>query len=162
MSNVTDQIPNSMVVMTRKLRAILENPGDGIVAMVDSLLTNCADYRVEVEFREDIYQGEVLDARGRFTVESSIPKPVLRAIIARVAALCNEQTPHAVSPYGGEGELTVSAKPGALLKAVFVNTTDQQHLTLTTLRTATEVPDGTEIVSEATAAEARKLVPIRS
>lgn len=169
MNNVTHPNPKVIVgMMTRRLSTILANPGDGIVSLVDRILTSCADDRVEVEFREDFVRGLVLGCGAEFRLLAefellgeSIPKSVLRAIIARVAALCNEQTPNAVSPYCGEGELTISAKPGALLKAVFANTADQQHLTLTTLRTAIEVPSGQQIGNEDTAAGAGNLVPLR-
>ena len=150
-----------MQSMIRRLRTILGYPGDGIVVLVDSILASCADYRVEAEFREDFIRGQLLGCDVEFKFGVSIPKSVLRAIIARVAVLCNEQSPNAVSPYGGEGEMTVSAKPGALLKAVFVNTTVQQHLTLTTLRTAIQIPSSMEIVNEETPVGAGKLIPMR-
>ncbi len=148
-----------MDLMVRRLRAALANPGDGIVGLVDSLLACCVEDRVHVEFGEDVLCVYFQNCCAKSPV--SIPKPVLRAMIARVAVLCNEQTPNAVSPYGGEGALSVSAKPGALLKAVFANTTDQQHLTLTTLKTSFEVPSGQEIVNEETPTGAGKLVPLR-
>ncbi len=37
----------------------------------------------------------------------SVGKSVFRAILARVATLCNEQSANSVSPYGGQGELVV-------------------------------------------------------
>ncbi len=149
-----------MDLMVRRLCAILTNPGDGIVAMVDNILASCSDARVEVELQEGTLSVYFLNCCAQLRL--SIPKSVLRAIIARVAALCHEQTPNSVSPYGGEGELMVPAKPGSFIKAVFVNTTDQQHLTLTTLKTAVEVPSGQDVVSEESSVGHGILVPLRS
>jgi hypothetical protein len=67
------------------------------------------------------------------TQEATVPLPpaAFRTLLARLAALCNERTPHSVSPYGGQGELSVG-NPPAILKVRFVNTSEQQKLELTT------------------------------
>ena len=57
-------------------------------------------------------------------------KSALRAILARVAALCNERTPNSVSPYGGQGELSVGANPAVVFRVRFANTLAEQRLEL--------------------------------
>jgi hypothetical protein len=45
-----------------------------------------------------------------------------------MAALCNERIPGAVSPYGGEGELSVGTSPPAIFRVAFTNTPGEQRL----------------------------------
>ena len=71
--------------------------------------------------------------RHGLTVESvEIPfrKPVFRAILARIAALCNLGKPDSVSPYGGQGQLSVVSNPSAVFQIAFVNTPDEQTLAI--------------------------------
>jgi hypothetical protein len=57
-----------------------------------------------------------------------LPKSVFRAILARLAALCNERTPNSVSPYRGEGECSVGTNPPVVFRVAFVNTPGEQRL----------------------------------
>src|SRR5208282_5382429 len=61
-------------------------------------------------------------------------KSVFRAILARVAVLCNERSPNSVSPYGGQGEVSVGADPAMTFRVEFANTPDEQRLELTRVR----------------------------
>ena len=66
-----------------------------------------------------------------------LPKSVFRAVLARIAALCNEQLPNSVTPYRSEGTLSVAADLPATFHVAFVNTPTEQRLTMmgrTTLR----------------------------
>jgi len=63
-----------------------------------------------------------------------IRKSVFRAILARVAAVCNERVPNSVSPYGGHGEVSVSANPAKVFNVEFINTPAEQRLRITTAR----------------------------
>src|SRR5262249_56235813 len=67
-------------------------------------------------------------ARRQEWTEVSVPKSVFRAILARVAALCNEHAPNSVSPYGGEGEISVGTNPPTLFRVAFTNTPGEQRL----------------------------------
>ncbi|MGP0064244.1 MAG: hypothetical protein ACLQGP_11670 [Isosphaeraceae bacterium] len=64
------------------------------------------------------------------TKEALVPVPpaAFRTILARVAALCNEYSANAVTPYRGEGLLTVKGPPPTVVRVAFVNTPDQQRL----------------------------------
>jgi hypothetical protein len=55
-------------------------------------------------------------------------------MLARVAALCNEKCPNSLSPYGGQGELTVDADPAMVLRVAFTNTPGELNLELATER----------------------------
>jgi hypothetical protein len=57
-----------------------------------------------------------------------LPPAAFRPILARIAALCNEYSPNAVSPYGGEGLLAVKGPPPTIVLVAFVNTPNEQRL----------------------------------
>jgi hypothetical protein len=62
------------------------------------------------------------------SAEVPLPKSVFRAIVARIAALCNERSPYSVSPYGGEGELSLGTDPLVVFRVAFANTPGEQRL----------------------------------
>jgi hypothetical protein len=66
-------------------------------------------------------------------MELPLPKSVFRAILARLAAMCNERIPDSVSPYGGEGELSVGTDPPAIFRVAFTNTAGGQRLDVSRL-----------------------------
>jgi hypothetical protein len=101
------------------IRVALRPTPRGVVGLVDDLL--------------DIARGQVLrltHTGGACRVEPTVgapfevplPRSVFRAALARIAALCNEHRPDAVSPYGGSCEL-----PGAL-RVSFTNTPEELRL----------------------------------
>jgi hypothetical protein len=55
---------------------------------------------------------------------------VFRDVLARLAVLCNERTPNSVSPYGGQGEVSVGPNPVAVFQVDFVNSPAEQRLHL--------------------------------
>jgi hypothetical protein len=61
-------------------------------------------------------------------IEVPLPKSVFRAILARLAALCDERSPGSVSPYGGVGELAVGVAPAILRAVAFTNTPGEQRV----------------------------------
>jgi hypothetical protein len=61
-----------------------------------------------------------------------VPPAAFRAILARVAVLCNEYSPNSVTPYRGEGLLTVEGAPPMVVDVAFVNTPDEQRLKVST------------------------------
>jgi hypothetical protein len=62
----------------------------------------------------------------------SLRKSVFRAILARVATLCNEFAPDSVSPYGGTGQFVLPSHPGVVVRVDFANTPDAQELRIAT------------------------------
>jgi hypothetical protein len=128
------------------LRRACEQPTDGIVGLVDDLLRLCGEWGSELDWdagrcrvrRQGGDWEELPDVRLR--------RSVFRAILARVAVLCNQQHPESVSPYGGEAELVVSAQTAPSFHVTFVNTADEQSLQL---RRATEneqaLPDASRL-----------------
>jgi len=72
-------------------------------------------------------------------------KSTFRAILARVAVLCNERVPNSVSPYGGQGELAMGANPTVVFRVAFVNTPAAQKLELLAAELATESAQPQEV-----------------
>ena len=57
-----------------------------------------------------------------------LPRAAFRTVLARIATVCNEYSPNAVTPYGGEGLLTVEGPPPTVVRVAFVNTPNEQRL----------------------------------
>ena len=88
-----------------------------------------------------------LGAEPYHAAEIPLGKTVFRAMLARIAALCNERTPNSVSPYGGEGEFSIWTEPPTVFHVAFTNTPDEQRIELIHVR------DGKDRASVGDAAE---------
>ena len=123
---------NTMSHVAESFRRVLTQPTRGIVGLVDDLLTLCRDQRLQLDWQAD--RCRVRSDGGDWTelTDLSLPKSAFRAVLARVAVLCNERTPNAVSPYGGQAELPAGANPHEVIKVTFVNTPTEQKLELRT------------------------------
>ena len=60
-----------------------------------------------------------------------------RAVLARIAALCNRHRPDSVTPYGGQGEFIDERSPATMFRVDFRNTPDEQRLELTPMAAST-------------------------
>src|SRR5262249_6832793 len=87
------------------IRGVLTSPSPGIVGIVDDLLVVCLDHSLELEWQTDHCRFRPLGGDWESLTDVALRKSVFRALLARVAALCNERCPNSVSPYGGQGEL---------------------------------------------------------
>ena len=119
---------NSTPELTTDLRQVLEHSAGSVVDLVDHLLSVCQERGLQLDWRLGVCR---VSAGGQEEkVETRLQKPVFRAVLARLAALCNELRPNSVTPYGGEGKVSTSACPGALFRVEFANTPDEQWLKL--------------------------------
>jgi hypothetical protein len=112
---------------------ILRQPTGGVPRLVNELLEACNAYALDLDCEGMRWRARA--AKGEWEDIPDVPlrKSVFRAVLARIAALCNEAVPNSVSPYGGESDLTVAGEPAARFRVVFVNTAEVQRLELTTL-----------------------------
>jgi hypothetical protein len=122
------------------LRRVLAHPGHGVVGLVDDLLGLCRDQGLQLDWRADCCRVRSLVGGAEEVVDVAFRKSVRRAILARVAALCNERRPNSVSPYGGQGELSIG-DPATVFRVSFTNTPDEQWFQL--IPTLDGVPKGT-------------------
>ena len=114
------------------LRRVLANPTSGVAGLVDELLTVCREHSLQLDWQVNRCRVRSSGEEWEEVADVPIRKSIFRAILARIAVLCNEQTPNSVSPYGGQGAFSVGAAPSAVCKVAFTNTPDQQKLELTT------------------------------
>lgn len=112
------------------LRSALAHPGRGIVGLVDDLLRLCPESGLRLDWQADRCRIRALPDDSEALLDLPLRKSVVRAILARVAALCNERNPRSVSPYGGQGELSVGVNPPAVFRVTFTNTADEHRLEL--------------------------------
>jgi hypothetical protein len=111
-----------------RLRRAFSPTQGGIVGLTDQLLAACVGS--DVQFKRVgnrcvcnwTVNGETKEA------QAPVPPAAFRTILARVAALCNEYSPNSVTPYRGEGLLTVKGPPPTVVRVAFVNTPDEQRL----------------------------------
>jgi hypothetical protein len=111
-----------------RLRRAFAPTQGGIVELTDQLLEACVGS--DVEFKRVGNRCVCNWSVKGETKEAVVPlaPAACRTILARIAALCNEYSPNAVTPYGGEGLLTVKGPPPTVVRVAFVNTPVEQRL----------------------------------
>ena len=114
-----------------RIQRAFEPSRRGVVGLVDDLLGLCRDQQLRFDFRDGRCYVRPLGTDVQEPVEVPLRKSVFRAVLARVAALCNEQRPDSVTPYRGEGELSIGTGPPAALHVAFTNGPDEQRLEVT-------------------------------
>lgn len=112
------------------LHQAFAQPTGGVVGLVDDLLAACREHGLRLEWQSGLCRVRAFGGDSDGAIDVPLRKSVFRAILARVAALCNERSPNSVSPYGGEGELPAGSNSGTVFRATFVNTPDEQRLEL--------------------------------
>ena len=100
----------------------------GVVGLVDDLLGLCRECGLTLDWQANKCRVHPLGTEQPGSIEIPLPKSVFRAILARVAALCNERIPNSVSPYGGDGELSFGTNPPTFFRVAFTNTPGEQRL----------------------------------
>src|SRR5690348_13824080 len=105
--------------VARLLRGAPLHPSRGLPGLVDDLLAVCREHGLQLDWQVD--RCRVRRCGGDWEELPDLPlrKSVFRAVLARIAVLCNERTPNSVSPYGGQGELSVGANPPAVFRVTF-------------------------------------------
>lgn len=117
-----------------RVQKAFEPKARGVVGLVDELLDLCRLHQLRIAFHEGHCSVRRLGADADEVLEIPVPKSVFRAVLARVAALCHEQQPDGITPYGGAGEIVFPAQTGGSPVApsscfvTFANTPDAQHL----------------------------------
>lgn len=121
---------NTWLQLSDAMIRTIEHPANGVLGVVDELLAQCPQHGLRLEWRADHCCLLLLSENGQ---ESSFPvsirKSVLRTILARFAALCNERATNSVSPYGGEGTFSADDLEKGF-RVAFVNTPAEQKLEL--------------------------------
>ena len=122
---------NNLTPFPERIRRTLSPSGRGVIAVVDDLLGLCQEQGLQIEWHANGCRVRAVGLGPQEATVVPLPKSAFRAILARVAALCNERSPDLVSPYGGQGELKVDGSAGTVFRAAFTNTPEYQRLELT-------------------------------
>src|SRR5437667_10452164 len=120
--------------LTGAFRSILEHPKGDVVRLVDDLLRACPEPGVRLDWQADRCRVCSLTDEWEEVIDGPLRKSVFRAMLARVAALCNEYRPYSVSAYGGQGEVSIVVDQPRALWLSFANTPDEQWLKLENAR----------------------------
>lgn len=103
------------------IREVIEHPRNGVVGIVDELLRLCPEQGLRLDWQADGCRIHCRTGVSEETIDVPLRKSVFRAMLARIAALCNERIPNSVSPYGGIGELTTTDASEAVIRVSFTN-----------------------------------------
>jgi hypothetical protein len=153
---------NSLPHYPEWLQRALQPTERGVVGLVEDLLGACREGGVRLDWRADRCQVRPLGAGPQESTEAPLPKSVFRAILARMAALCNERSPNSVSPYGGEGDVSVGADPPTLLHVAFANTPGEQWLEVRCVEEGdNEVKEFTVLLQATTPSDPPHVVKVR-
>jgi hypothetical protein len=122
------------------LRDAVNNPTRGVVGLVDDLLKVCQEHALQVDWRADLWRVRPLAGGPDELIDQPPRKSVFRAVLARVAALCNERRPNSVSPYGGHGTLSIGPDDATVFQVSFANTPDEQWLKMRPMAVLNDSP----------------------
>jgi hypothetical protein len=127
---------NHAAPFSERLTKAFEPTPRGVVGLVDDLLGFCRDRQLRLSFQDGHCSVRPLGTNGDESIDIPLPKSVFRAVLARVAALCNERSPNAVTPYRGESELSLPSDPPANFRVAFTNTQGEQRLEVSFLKSS--------------------------
>jgi hypothetical protein len=117
----------STVTLPERLQRAFQTTPNGVSGLVEQLLGACVGGEVEFERVEDRCVCRWLNGGEPQETVVPLPAKAFRAILARVAVLCNERESGTVSPYGGGGELMVGE---SVFVVRFTNTPSTQKMTV--------------------------------
>lgn len=113
--------------LSEQLRRVFGPNPRGVVGAVEELLNACREQPLQFDWQQGMCRARSLEAAGQEPIDVPLPKSVFRAILARLAAICNERAPGSVSPYGGSGEVLIGGDTPAVFRVTFTNTPDEQR-----------------------------------
>lgn len=113
---------------SERIQFVFQPDNRGVVGIVDELLAAYGSEGLKLTWEQGYCQVQTL-ADPQFA-SVSLPKSVFRALLARIAALCNEHCLDSVSPYGGQGVFKASDETAMQYRAEFANTIEQQWVVI--------------------------------
>jgi hypothetical protein len=119
---------NDLSTFPERLRVAFRPTDHGVVGLVDELLDLCGERGLRLDWSADKCRVRLLGVEQDDSTNLPLPHSVFRAILTRMATLCNERIPGSVSPYGGEGELSIRTNPPSIFRVAFANPPGEQWL----------------------------------
>jgi hypothetical protein len=121
---------NTASQLSSSLRGVFKHPTHGTIGLVDDLLRLCQEQGLRLDWQTDCCRVRSIASGWEELIDKPVAKSVFRAILSRLAALCNDRSPNTVSPYGGQGEFLIGDAHPTNFRVKFVNTADKQELEL--------------------------------
>ncbi len=119
---------------TSSLSEILQNAldsRDNLIEVVDGLLRVCAENDMHLRMLADSGLFRSTNrGRAEHAFKNPLTKSRFRAVLARIALLCNEATPGSASPYGGMGTVPISPDRLESVYVSFANTPDEPGISI--------------------------------
>ncbi len=114
-----------------ELRQWLSRPEGGIVGFVDKLLTLCGNHQLQIDWSAGHLRLRSKEGPWIEMSDDLARKSVFRAILARIGFLARDLDSRSVSPYGGEGFITMNSMPlQRMIHVKFANTPAEQCLAI--------------------------------
>jgi hypothetical protein len=126
------------------LRADHDRGGKGVFGLIDDILTYCRIYQRKMRWSQGLVGVQPVEGGTEEQATAVLRGSVLRTVIARLAALCNQGQTNSVSPYGGQGEFIDDRPPVTTFRISFRNTPDEQWLEITPVLSLQQ-PENTSI-----------------
>src|SRR5258708_17688156 len=92
---------NTPLTSLEQLTRALNTPTRGVLGLVDDLLAVSRQHGIHLDWHAGRCRVRFREGGPVGWIEVPLRKSVVRAALARVAALCNQRNPNSVSPYGG-------------------------------------------------------------
>lgn len=105
-----------------------EPTAQGALGLVDKLLSLACEYDLAIDWHDGQCHVRASGTAAPDEFELPLPEPVFRAVLARIAVLCNEFAQNSVSLYGGKGQLAVGC--ATVIDVEFANRRGDQRLNL--------------------------------
>jgi hypothetical protein len=100
----------------------------------------CQKHDLQIEWQNNCFRVRCPGETWEDLTDLPIRKSVFRAVLARIAALCNEKNPNTVSLYGGQCEWMTGENPPKVFRILFTNTSAEQRIELTARMRETAAP----------------------
>ena len=129
-------------LLLNSLQGAIATPSCGVLGLVDELLAVAREHALRLSWHAGRCLIQIVDGGPAGLIEVPLHKSVVRAVLARIAVLCNERHPDSVSPYGGRGEVSIVIGVAGAIRVAFVNTPEEQRLDLAPLWPVATPHDG--------------------
>jgi hypothetical protein len=121
-------------ILPEQVRCALSSSKGGVLGLVDELLAASIKHDLLLAWEAGHCYVSFPNGGPVDRVDVPMPKSVFRAVLARIAVLCNEQNPNSVSAWAGQGQVAADSDSAKAIGVVFVNTPEKQSLELGVVR----------------------------
>src|ERR1700721_537018 len=121
---------NATQILAEMFHPDHDHGGKGVFGLIDEILTYCRINQRKMKWEQGSVEIQTIDGITEEQISVALRTSVLRTVIARLAALCNQRQTNSVSPYGGEGEFLDDRPPATTFRVAFCNTPDKQWFEL--------------------------------